>query len=48
MLGVILCIGSLVAFFAGYLFLKKYTLTKDIIENIQKNLAERKATELLK
>lgn len=48
MLGVILCIGSLVAFFAGHQFLKKYTLTKDIIEKIQKNLTERKATEQLK
>lgn len=45
MLGIILCIGSLVAFFAGYLFLKKYTLTKDIIEKIQKNLTERKTKE---
>ncbi|MDP3387846.1 MAG: MFS transporter [Eubacteriales bacterium] len=45
MLGVILCIGSLVAFFAGYMFFNKYTLTKDIIGNIQKNLTERKATE---
>ena len=45
MLGIILCLGSLFAFFAGYMFLKKYTLTKDIIEKIQKNLTERKTKE---
>ncbi len=42
MLGVILCIGSLVAFLLAYMVLNKYDLTKEKVSEIQLNIKNRK------